>query len=269
MTSAQSAQSTGCTPCTLTPCSSPRRVKRTLPTVGCTPCTIKQNGYTLIELLIALAVSALLFAGLGSVLGQVLDTRADVHEKNDLTRQARFAMQQMVRAVSRSPRLLLPLDDNPNTNWPEHIREQTIPASPPIGDSTLATAVLVVTLDPTIDLDGDGTPDADNDGDGRFDEDLPGDNSFDFAPGIFNIDDDGDGQVDVSAAVSRLKTTTRMTSTLMTPSTASITTAMAALTRILGLMRTAMDARVVARSMTMRMAYLTRSISSTMTRTGK
>ena len=110
-------------------------------------------------------------------------------------------MEQMVHAVSHSPRLLLPLADNPNTNWPEHIREQTIPASPPIGDSTLATAVLAVTLDPAVDLDGDGTPDADNDGDGRFDEDLPGDNSFDNAPGIFQIDDDGDGQVDVSAAV--------------------------------------------------------------------
>ncbi len=87
----------------------------------------QHNGYTLIELLIALAVSALLFAGLGSVLGQVLDTREDVQEKNDLTRQARFAMQQMVRAVSRSPRLLLPLDDSTNTNWPDNIREEPAP----------------------------------------------------------------------------------------------------------------------------------------------
>jgi hypothetical protein len=106
----------------------------------------------------------------------------------------------MVRAVSHSPRLLLPLADNPGTDWPEHLREERVPASPPVGSSTLATAVLVVTLDPAMDLDGDGTPDADNDGDGRFDEDLPGDNSYDNSPGIFQIDDDGDGSVDESAA---------------------------------------------------------------------
>lgn len=156
----------------------------------------QQNGYTLIELLIALAVSALLFAGLGSVLGQVLDTRADVQEKNDLTRQARFAMQQMVRAVSRTNRLMLPLDDSSNTNWPDNLREQTVPPSAPVGDSTLATAVLAVTLDPAQDLDGDGTPDADNDGDGRIDEDLPQDNTNDNATGIVLIDDMGDGDVD-------------------------------------------------------------------------
>ena len=157
------------------------------------PVRIKQHGYTLIELLIALALSALLFAGLGSVLGQVLDTRADVHEINDLTRQARFAMQQMVRAVSRTNRLMLPLDDSANTNWPDNIREEP---APPVGDSTLATAVLAVTQDPTIDLDADGTADADNDGDGRIDEDLPWDTTFDNAPGIVLIDDMGDGTVD-------------------------------------------------------------------------
>ena len=157
----------------------------------------RQNGYTLIEMLVALALSAVLFTGLGSVVGQALDSRDAVQEADTLTRQARFAMEQMVHAVSRSPRLLLPLNDNPNTNWPEHIREE--PATP-IAPSTGSSAVLAVTLDPAMDLDGDGTPDADNDGDGRFDEDLPGDNSPDNAPGIFQIDDDGDGSVDESAA---------------------------------------------------------------------
>jgi prepilin-type N-terminal cleavage/methylation domain-containing protein len=164
------------------------------------PHSKQQNGYTLVELLIALALSAILFTGLGNVVGQAIGTRDTVHENNDLTEQARFAMQQMLRAVSRSPRLLLPLADNPKTNWREHVRAETVPASPPEGDSTLATAVLAVTLDPAMDLDGNGTPDADNDGDGRFDEDLPGDNSYDNAPGLFKIDDDGDGSVDESAA---------------------------------------------------------------------
>ena len=76
----------------------------------------------------------------------------------------------------------MPLKDNPNTNWPEHIREQTVPPSPPIGDSTLATAVLAVTLPAYVDLDNDGFPDADDDRDGLIDEDLPNDNHHDFSP---------------------------------------------------------------------------------------
>ena len=162
---------------------------------------MKPNGYTLIEMLIALALSVILFAGLGSVIGQILDTREAVHAKNDLTQQARFAMQQMVHAVSRSPRLLLPLNDKSSTtDLTESIREETVPPSTPEPGSTLATAVLAVTLDPTVDLDGDGTPDADNDGDGRFDEDLPDDMTYDFGSGIWQIDDDGDGQIDESLA---------------------------------------------------------------------
>jgi len=154
------------------------------------------RGFTLIELLIALALAAMLFAGLSGVMGQALDIHDTVNEKNDLTRQARFAMGQMLRAVSRSPHLMLPLADSANTDWPDNLREQTVPPSPPVGSSTLATAVLAVTLDPTVDLDGDGTPDADNVGDGRIDEDLPADNTFDNAPGIVLIDDMGDGTVD-------------------------------------------------------------------------
>ena len=121
--------------------------------VGCAVRTVaphnkQQSGYTLIELLIALALSAILFTGLGSVVGQALDIHDTVRDNNDLTQQARFAMQQMVRAVSRSPRLLLPLNDSSNTNWPDNLREETVPPSTPVGDSTLATAVLAVTLDP-------------------------------------------------------------------------------------------------------------------------
>jgi len=163
-----------------------------------------QAGFTLVELLLAMALAAILIAGLSGVTGQVLATHDQVTDRNELNRQARFAMEQMVRMVSHSPRLLLPLADNPATNWPEHIREQTVPASPPPGDSTLATAVLAVTLDRSVDLDGDGTPDADNDGDGRFDEDLNPDNTNDNAPGIVLIDDDGDGQVDESASIKPL-----------------------------------------------------------------
>ncbi len=154
------------------------------------------NGFTLVEMLIALAIATLLVAALGGMVGQALNTRDAAHEKNELTRQARFAMDRMVRAVGNTRLLLLPFNDKAASNWPENIREETVPASPPIGDSTKATAVLAVTLPLYSDLDADGYPDADDDEDGLIDEDLPNDRNYDYASGIYLIDDDGDGAVD-------------------------------------------------------------------------
>ncbi len=156
----------------------------------------KAAGFTLVELLLAVTIGAIVIAAMSGVVGESLHSYQQVSAQNSLTRDAEFAMQRMMRAVSHSRRLLLPLADNPNTNWPEHIREETIPPSPPIGDSALATAVLAVTLPAYVDLDFDGFPDADDDRDGLIDEDLPNDNHHDFLPGIMLIDDDGDGDVD-------------------------------------------------------------------------
>jgi len=154
------------------------------------------TGFTLIELLVSIVIGSMLILGLSAVTSMISKTLSASSYNHQLTRDAQFAMDQMVTAVANSQRLLLPLADNPNTNWPEHIREQTVPATPPIGDSTLATAVLAVTLAADIDLNADGVPDADNDGDGRIDEDLNDDQTSDNAPGIVLIDDDGDGEVD-------------------------------------------------------------------------
>lgn len=174
-----------------------------------------QHGLTLLELLVTLAIASMLMAGLAGVVGSTLQLQSSSQMRNDLTRQARFAMQRMVSAVQESPRLLLPLADNPNTNWSEHIRVQTVPASTPEGSSTLATAVLAVTLSPNLDIDQDGWGDANNDQDyldlnnnssrdsgepERIDEDLGRDNSNDGAPGIIGIDDNGDGSIDDSDA---------------------------------------------------------------------
>jgi hypothetical protein len=52
-----------------------------------------------------------------------------------------------------------------------------------------------------VDLDADGIPDADNDGDGLIDEDYPADVTFDSSPGIYQIDDGGDGSVDEGSLV--------------------------------------------------------------------
>ena len=157
---------------------------------------MRQGGFTLLELLVAAVIGAMLLVGLSQLLNSSIGTENVVRERNELLRDGRFAMERMVQTTRQSRRLLLPLADNPATNWPEHIREQTVPPSPPIGDSALATAVLAVTLPSSVDLDYNGIPDADDDGDGLFDEDLPNDAHHDFYPGIMLIDDDGDGDVD-------------------------------------------------------------------------
>lgn len=154
------------------------------------------RGFTLIELLIALAMAGLILAATSGLVNNALGTDEVVAERNQLFRDARFAMDRMVNTASGSRHLLLPLADNPFTNWPENIREETVPASLPIGDSTEASAVFAVTLPADIDLDADGFPDADNDRDGRIDEDTPSDATWDLASGILLIDDDGDGLVD-------------------------------------------------------------------------
>ena len=155
-----------------------------------------RHGFTYVELMITLAIASLIIVGLSGVVNQALQSQDAVSETNKLTRDARFAMQRMLRTVANTRRLLIPLRDKPASNWPENIREQTVPPSPPTGDSTFATAVLAVTLPAYVDLDNDGYPDADDDKDGLIDEDLPNDNNHDFYPGIMLIDDDGDGWVD-------------------------------------------------------------------------
>lgn len=156
----------------------------------------KNAGFTLVELLVALALASLILMGTSGLLKNVIGTEDIVAERNQLQQDARFAMQRMTMAVADTRNLMLPMPDKPATNWRENVREETVPASPPEGSSTKATAVLVVTLGATVDLDADGFPDADNDRDGRIDEDLPSDTAFDFDPGIHLIDDGGDGSVD-------------------------------------------------------------------------
>ncbi|MDJ0709611.1 MAG: prepilin-type N-terminal cleavage/methylation domain-containing protein [Woeseiaceae bacterium] len=156
----------------------------------------RQSGFTLSELLTALALTALILAATTGFVNSALGTSSAVAERNTLLREARFALDRIVSATSHSPKLLLPLPDNPATNWPENVRAQTIPASPPIGNSTFASAVLAVTLPEHIDLDADGFPDADDDRDGRINEDFSNDAQHDFQAGIMLIDDDGDGSVD-------------------------------------------------------------------------
>ena len=141
-----------------------------------------QAGLTLVETLLALAIAALMIAALGAIVGPTLNVWEAVDRDNQLTRDARFAVDRMTAAVRGTSRLLIPRADNPITPYSESLRD-----------------VLAVVLDPTLDRDGDGFADADNDKDAQVDEDGRHDTNRDGENGIQGIDDDGDGAVDEGA----------------------------------------------------------------------
>lgn len=155
-----------------------------------------EAGFSLLELTISIAVAAILLASLSTTTREVSSLQAQAQANEEPLQQLEFALQRMQLATASTSRLLLPLHDNPNTDYTEHLREQWIPAASPTAGTTFATAVLAVALSPTSDLDQNGVPDADNDGDGRIDEDWPNDMTNDGEPGIVGIDDDGEGTVD-------------------------------------------------------------------------
>lgn len=154
------------------------------------------RGFTLIELLLSVAMAALLIAGTAGLLTRISAVQQVTRERNAMAREARFAMERMVRAMQRSRLLLVPQPDKTFSDWREHVREQTVPPSPPEGSSALATAALAMLQDPAVDLDSNGFPDVDNDRDGRIDEDLYRDMNRDGVAGIRGIDDGGDGFFD-------------------------------------------------------------------------
>ncbi len=157
---------------------------------------IAEVGHSLVELLVSLAIAAMLLTGLQQLLGVSKQTMEVVQARTEQASEARFAMARMVDAVRQSQRLLIPLSDNPATPFDENIREQTVPPSSPQSGSSLAAAILAVTISPSQDMDGDGLADADNDGDGLIDEDLPADVHKDGKAGIRDFDDDGNGTKD-------------------------------------------------------------------------
>lgn len=151
------------------------------------------SGFTLIEVLISVLLGSMLLVGITNVVQSSVRHADNVQRQNQLQEAARFAMQRMVEAVSHSDMLLVPQDDNPSTSRAENVRAQSFPI--PAGNSA-ESAVLALSMDPSIDVDRDGLLDSDNDQDGRINEDWPADLNFDFAPGISGVDDDGDGQID-------------------------------------------------------------------------
>jgi type II secretory pathway pseudopilin PulG len=153
---------------------------------------------TLLELLIAVSIAAVIVGGLNAVLGAGVQMSQQQRIAASRQASADFAFQRISLALSETPLLLIPQIDNTNTSYREDLRRETVPASSPQLGSSKDSAVLAVILGAARDLDGDGVADCDNDDDGKCNEDSSGDRTADGLPGIAYIDDDGDGVVDNS-----------------------------------------------------------------------
>ncbi len=145
----------------------------------------RRAGLSLIELTLAIAILALLVAGLGNVTLTALEASDHGRARNASARDAQFAMQRILAATARAPGLLIPQVDGTATMINESVRQP---------------GVLGLRLDPTLDRNRDGFVDVDNDHDGRVDEDWPRDISNDGRPGLRDLDDNNDGQVDFAIA---------------------------------------------------------------------
>ena len=72
----------------------------------------RAGGFTLVELLVATALAAALLTATGAIVANTLGSADVATERNRLQRDARFAMERMVRTgvetVRRRPRLFRP-----------------------------------------------------------------------------------------------------------------------------------------------------------------
>lgn len=76
------------------------------------------RGLTLVELLVATAIGALLLAGLSSVARQGVRARAQTRDGSEAVYQARFALQRVAAAAkATAPRALLPPPANTSGDW--------------------------------------------------------------------------------------------------------------------------------------------------------
>lgn len=148
------------------------------------------DGFTLIEMLLSMAIAAILAVGLGQLASQALQTKASLHPYAEQDAQIAYALKRISTVVTNSPDLILPFPDRPITSAAENIREQWKIGHPHYNNKT---AILAVLMPRDWDFDRDGVPDADNDGDGYFDEDWPEDNDFGYGSGLFELDSDNDG----------------------------------------------------------------------------
>lgn len=184
-----------------------------------------EEGLTLVELLMAIAIFGLIAAGATSLLSATLGAQAQGEANYKLYQEGLIIMERMTSEVKTTTlmhipnnhtptRIILAFSANINEDGDNYFDDPLFPRiDEDAGDQLFGDGFGI----PGIDDDGDGTVDngaakddddedgvsdeeildgLDNDGDGDIDEDLFRDNNGDSEPGIAGMDDDGDSQVD-------------------------------------------------------------------------
>jgi len=116
----------------------------------------KDDGFSLIELLIVVAILSIIMTGLQQVISTAVTSYNSTKDKQDMENQARFAMERMVRFVQETDLINLP--DSATDQETLEISERLLDT---YNNDTQAYA-----------LDGDGWLDADNDNYGIVNEDT-------------------------------------------------------------------------------------------------
>jgi hypothetical protein len=186
---------------------------------------IGEKGITLLELLMAIAIMALVIPSATGLISSALQAQGRGTDRSALYQEGLLAMERIVKKVQVCTYLLIPnahnttrdllavsgfVNDDGDYYFGDSLfpRIDEDPGSDMTGDSAPGIK--------GVDDDGDGTTDGggtgdddedgisdedlldglDNDGDGLIDEDFRSDANNDSVPGIKGMDDDGDGSVD-------------------------------------------------------------------------
>jgi len=113
------------------------------------------SGFTLLELLISIAILSMIMIGLQQVMGTALSAHRQTTEKTELLAQARYAMERMVMFVQETDQIDVPSVDK-------------LIVSERLIDTYYNDSHIYV-------FEGDGYLDADNDGNGQVNEGTPED----------------------------------------------------------------------------------------------
>lgn len=141
--------------------------------------TAGQRGMSLVELLAATAIAALLLAALAGAVQAFGNAAADSETRIARLRDATHALDMLAGLARAGAVLEAPRPDDPDSAADESVRD-----------------LLVLRVDGVFDRDGDGLDDGDDDGDGASGEDPGQDVDGDGDHGVSGVDDDGDGSVD-------------------------------------------------------------------------
>lgn len=98
----------------------------------------QQSGFSLIELLVVVAMSGMIFVSLSSVMGEMFSTQENIKSKMNLYQEADFAMDKIVKLLARSGSTSLDEDNYDPASQVE----------------------ISIAMDPLLDMDKDGSPDA-------------------------------------------------------------------------------------------------------------